>query len=614
MPSLEDLGFMTTFIWVGGQDQNGANNWITPGNWTVGGAAATIFPDLGNGAAPIDVIDNIDSGLNVTIISNSQTITISSLSLGNSGVAGVAGAHLLVGGGNAAAPLTAIGGDGNGTLNVTGAITITSTNSQGALVGGKNGTVNAGSMTIGDPSGVFNPNIAVGGGGTFNIAGAFINDGDILADGGFFDLGPVVLNAQTITGTGFLEVSGNSTLEINAATAQKVQAIFPSPGEVASVVFDQPTAFTGSLSLFSGTNSTLDLFFKNETPTTATVNAANQLVITGAGGAVLNTISFTSTAAVPVSVVTSTKAGYGEVVLGVATSTPTPTPTPASHDQFVVINNTGTLHVEDKVSGQDVTATQSNGRLITFSDGTGVFDPSGAAENVARLYQGVLHRAPDVAGLLAWTNDIDDSHVPLSAVANSFATSPEFIQTYGALSDDGFVQKLYLNALGRPADAAGEHGWDDALASGLSRGAVAQAFAESPENRVNTVSTAGDRNDAEAFRLYQAALARTPDQAGQLAWSAVLANGATPSQVAQGFVSSAEFQQKYGALDNSHFVAQLYLNALNRPEDAAGAQAWVSALQQGMSRADVVVGFSDSLENRMQTAGATHDGWVFIPS
>jgi hypothetical protein len=26
----------------------------------------------------------------------------------------------------------------------------------------------------------------------------------------------------------------------------------------------------------------------------------------------------------------------------------------------------------------------------------------------------------------------------------------------------------------------------------------------------------------------------------------------------------------------------------------------------------VLVSFSDSLENRMQTAAATHDGWVFV--
>ena len=80
---------------------------------------------------------------------------------------------------------------------------------------------------------------------------------------------------------------------------------------------------------------------------------------------------------------------------------------------------------------------------------------------------------------MAWTAAIDTSHVPLSVVANSFASSPEFIRDYGSLSDDGFVRQLYQNVLGRSADAAGERGWDNALAAGMSRGSVALSFAES---------------------------------------------------------------------------------------------------------------------------------------
>jgi hypothetical protein len=304
----------------------------------------------------------------------------------------------------------------------------------------------------------------------------------------------------------------------------------------------------------------------------------------------------------------------------IPTQTPPPIPKPVAvpvvlhgaHYQYIVADNNGSLVAQDSITGRDGTQTLPANTVLTFTDGTGVYDPTGTAEDVARLYQALLQRAPDAPGLVAWTASIDNSHVPISAVANSFATSPEFIQTYGSLSDDGFVQRLYQNALGRPAEAAGEQAWDNALASGMSRGQVAQGFAESAENRINTRSIAGDKNDAEAYRLYKAALARAPDQAGQLAWSSVLASGATPSQVAQGFIDSAEFQLKYEALSTQDFVSTLYQNALSRPADAAGLQAWTSALQGGMSKADVVVGFSDSLENRVQTASATHDGWVFI--
>lgn len=54
--------------------------------------------------------------------------------------------------------------------------------------------------------------------------------------------------------------------------------------------------------------------------------------------------------------------------------------------------------------------------------------------------------------------------------------------------------------------------------------------------------------------------------------------------------------------------------ALHRTPDAAGLQGWVNALRNGASEASVVVGFSDSLESRALTAGATHANSVFIPS
>jgi Domain of unknown function (DUF4214) len=285
-----------------------------------------------------------------------------------------------------------------------------------------------------------------------------------------------------------------------------------------------------------------------------------------------------------------------------------------SHDQYVVANDKGVLYLKDTVAGRDGTQTLPSDHVMLFTDGTGVFDPGGTAENVARLYLTALHRAPDLAGLEAWTAAIDTSHVPMSAVANSFATSPEFIRDYGSLSNAGFVAQLYLNALGRPEDAAGAQGWDNVLTSGMSRGAVTLSFAESQEEAANTVATAGDGNDAEVYRLYQAAFSRPPDPAGENFWSSALAGGATPMAVAQSFVSSSEFQQTYGGLSASDFVSALYQNALHRPADPGGLQAWTNMLQQGATQANVIVDFSDSLESRVQTAGATHADWVFIPT
>jgi phospholipase/lecithinase/hemolysin len=282
--------------------------------------------------------------------------------------------------------------------------------------------------------------------------------------------------------------------------------------------------------------------------------------------------------------------------------------------QYVIADNGGSVYIQDTVAGRDGTQTLPGITTMAFTDGTGVFDPTGSAEDVARLYGAALHRAPDVAGLENWTAQIDDSHVSLTAVANDLTTSPEFIQDYGSLSNSAFVNQLYENALGRPADAAGAQYWDAALASGASRGSVVVGIGESQEYKADTISTAGDVDNAEVYRLYQATFASSPDQAGLAYWSSLLANGATPTQVAQGLVSSTEFQQDFGALSASDFVSTLYENALHRAADPTGLQDWTSALQEGASKASVLLGFSDSLECRALIAGATHANWVYIPT
>ncbi|HEY4042057.1 MAG TPA: DUF4214 domain-containing protein [Rhodopila sp.] len=285
-----------------------------------------------------------------------------------------------------------------------------------------------------------------------------------------------------------------------------------------------------------------------------------------------------------------------------------------SAPQYVIADNAGSLYIQDSVSGRDGTQTLPGVTEMVFTDGVGVFDPTGTAEDVARLYGAALDRAPDVAGLESWTAMIDDGSVPLSQVATDFAASPEFISKYGSLSNAAFVNQLYENVLGRAPDAPGAQAWNNALSSGVSRGSVIIGFAESAEYEARTVSTAGDVDNAEIYRLYQTAFDRTPDAAGLAYWSSILASGASPTQVAQGFVKSAEFQREYGAMSVGDFVSATYQNALHRSPDAAGYQSWISALEGGTSEASVVVGLSDSLESRARTASATHANWVFVPT
>lgn len=120
-------------------------------------------------------------------------------------------------------------------------------------------------------------------------------------------------------------------------------------------------------------------------------------------------------------------------------------------------------------------------------------------------------------------------------------------------------------------------------------------------------------NAGEAYRLYQAAFNRTPDKAGLGYWIDSMDSGHSLMQVANSFIESAEFHDKYGANPNdSQYVDALYANVLHRAPDAAGYDFWLHALQVA-PRAEVLVNFSESPENQAQVIGAIEHGIGYTP-
>ena len=119
----------------------------------------------------------------------------------------------------------------------------------------------------------------------------------------------------------------------------------------------------------------------------------------------------------------------------------------------------------------------------------------------------------------------------------------------------------------------------------------------------------------QAYRVYQAAFARTPDLGGLGWWINAMDNGSTLASVAQGFVNSQEFKDVYGANPtNAQLVAKFYENVLRRPGEQAGIDFWTSVLDGGHATvADVLMGFSEGFENKAALVGVTANGIAYTP-
>lgn len=118
----------------------------------------------------------------------------------------------------------------------------------------------------------------------------------------------------------------------------------------------------------------------------------------------------------------------------------------------------------------------------------------------------------------------------------------------------------------------------------------------------------GSDMSEQIYRIYKAVFGREPDVNGHQFWVTQLASTArTHAEISQGFMLSPEFQQTYGTTTDEDFVTLLYQNVLGRKPDPGGMEAWLTNLENGMSRQQVVRYFAESPENKASTEDAQTD-------
>jgi len=163
------------------------------------------------------------------------------------------------------------------------------------------------------------------------------------------------------------------------------------------------------------------------------------------------------------------------------------------------------------------------------------------------------------------------------------------------MSTSATVTQYYNNVLQRDPTAAELSSFTAMIDSG------ALTAAQVLESIVN--STEAQTYAAQVIRFYQAAFGRVPDTTGINGWvDQLVAGTTTTTELAVGFVLSAEWTARYGGTEvNSATLTGLYQNVLGRSPSGAEIDAWIAT---GQSLDQVFIGFANSAEFQANSKSA----------
>ncbi len=226
------------------------------------------------------------------------------------------------------------------------------------------------------------------------------------------------------------------------------------------------------------------------------------------------------------------------------------------------------------------------GRITTDTITSAVF--------VTRLYEQVLNREPDAAGLQAFVQRITQFGSVVPTVL-AFFHSAEFL----ARNTDHaqFLAICYQTFLNRDPDPDGFSAFLTSLQLGqLTRDNLLDIFMDSQEFQAQA-SFLPPQDPLNAFvtTLYVRILGRGPDPAGLQGFVAEAHRACTTLPAVQTLLASPEFQARHTT--NTEFVTLLYRVFLGRVPDAGGHTSFVTPLTQGtVTRDQLVAQFAASAE------------------
>ncbi|MCR4895762.1 MAG: DUF4214 domain-containing protein [Lachnospiraceae bacterium] len=231
--------------------------------------------------------------------------------------------------------------------------------------------------------------------------------------------------------------------------------------------------------------------------------------------------------------------------------------------------------------------------------------------------------------VLTITTLIAGTAMPVSAQA--YDGPPEAVVQEVAPSQEiyAFVERMYVNFLGRGSDPAGKENWATQLANGqIDSVGFVRGFAYSDEFQNNILPYLSTDELIESF--YNTFFDRASDEAGKANWTSKYDNWASLDYILAGFVNSVEWANlcaRFGITQGVYegdpynetlngerlgaFVERFYTEALGRSSDAMGKRSWATNIASGkIQPADLVYGFLGSVEFAEKSAQMSNEEYV----
>ena len=294
-----------------------------------------------------------------------------------------------------------------------------------------------------------------------------------------------------------------------------------------------------------------------------------------------------------------------------------PTTTYAVNDvnawfQAIQYRNGPDAQVNALVSGLNAgvfTAQSVQNQIINDEYTTKYVDP------VIYLYKAVLGRNPDHDGAQNFIAALASNPSTLNQIADELSRSTEAAARFDSSSDAALIQTLFQNVLGRAPAPAETIYYQNALSSGVSRAAVINGFAQSPEftsthaqeiaqfhalqivsatsgtTASPTTPTQPTYTAADINGWYQSIQFRDGPVATVSSFVALLNNHTMTAQQVQQSIVSDSFCANY-----VNPIVRLYQAAFNRVPDNDGQNRWVDLAASGDSLQNIANGFANSPE------------------